>query len=235
MKIYTSQFPSVQQFSNQNAFDFLFEGRDSLKRSVSAIIDTETGVKLSYPQLVNESLRYADGLANTVHLSPGSTALIFSPNSLPYVVLLLASLAAGVTISTANAAYLPSELAHQLKESSATVVFVSSDLVSVAKEAVNEVGLSENAIFVLPGVDGKVAAGGLRSYEELRGNEDFKPVKINEKDLATTPACECHKTASSQLSTRRNSASNVSFFVYKVLPFSSGTTSKPKGVVISHL
>lgn len=102
---------------------------------------------------------------------------------------MLAAAAAGITISTANSSYTPHELAHQLSEASAVAVFVGSDIVEVAREAAKEIGLNENRMYVLPGVDGKINTQGLKSYLELRGNV-VKPVKIAEDKLTTTAACK---------------------------------------------
>ncbi|KAM0754179.1 acetyl-CoA synthetase-like protein [Meredithblackwellia eburnea MCA 4105] len=138
-------------------------------------------------------------------LKPGQTLLIFTPNSMAYPVLLYAGIAAGVILSTANPAYTASELQHQIESSGATAIAASSDLSQVVKEAAKATGLKESSLYMTPGLDGKVRLNGLRSYLDLRGKEGFKPVKI---------------------------ASPESTPVY--LPYSSGTTGKPKGVKLSH-
>lgn len=96
------------------------------------------------------------------------------------------------SFSTANSSYTSTELAQQIETSSAVLILASSDLLDVAKGAVKEAGLSEKQIYVLPGVDGKVVAKGLKSYEELKADASgFKPVTFTEeqqkKDIAYLP------------------------------------------------
>lgn len=167
-------------------------------------------LQTTYAQLIQTSLSFASGLTHSASLKPGSTILLFSPNSTLYPSLLFAGQAAGLTVSTANSSYTSSELSHQIEVSGAEVLLVGSDLVAVAREAAKERGLKEDRIYVLPGVDGKVEVPkGLRSYLELedtKGGSSFKPVHFTEEQTRTRVA---------------------------YLPFSSGTTGKGKGVAIS--
>jgi acyl-CoA synthetase (AMP-forming)/AMP-acid ligase II len=167
-------------------------------------------LQTTYAQLISTSLSYASGLTNSAHLSPGCTILLFSPNSTLYPSLLFAGQAAGLTVSTANSSYTPSELSHQIEVSGAEILLVGSDLVGVAREAAKERGLKEDKIYVLPGVDGKVVVPqGLRSYvqlQDIEGGQTFQPVQFTEEQTRTRVA---------------------------YLPFSSGTTGKGKGVAIS--
>ena len=112
-----------------------------------------------------------------------------SPNSSLYPVLVFAGAASGITISTANSAYLAHELAHQISEASAVLILVASEIAGVARDAVKELGMSEDLIYVLPGVDGNIVTGGLKSYLELRG-EEAAPVKIPEDELTSRAACK---------------------------------------------
>ncbi|KAL8287442.1 hypothetical protein RQP46_003300 [Phenoliferia psychrophenolica] len=185
MTIYKSQWPSSAP-STEGVFDFLFNNK-SINPSRAAIIDAATGVETSYATLREEALRFSDGLRRVAGLTPKDTILIFCPNSAVYPIIVLAAAAAGVTISTANSSYTPHELAHQLSEASAVAVFVGSDLVEVAREAAKEIGLSEDRMYVLPGVDGTVNNQGLKSYLDLRG-EVVMPAKIPEDKLTTTAA-----------------------------------------------
>lgn len=139
---------------------------------------------------MDDSLSLASGLTSVAGLKPKDTILIFAPNSTLYPKLLFAGQAAGLTVSTANSSYTVSELQHQIETSSALVLLVGADLVDTAKEAAKLSGVKESNIFVLPGVDGKVVTGGLKSYEELKGKPGFQPVKISQKDLETAVACE---------------------------------------------
>lgn len=175
--------------------------------------------------MMDTSLSLASGLTNAAGLRPRDTICIFAPNSTLYPHLLFAGQAAGLTVSTANSSYTAGELEHQLTTSSASVLLVGSDLVSVAKEAAKAAGVKESNIYVLPGVDGKVVTGGLKSWEALKGKPGFEPVKMSQKDLETAVACE--------LSTAVAPRPPLMLAVHLDLPFSSGTTGKGKGVALS--
>ncbi|GAA5927406.1 hypothetical protein JCM1841_000462 [Sporobolomyces salmonicolor] len=209
--IYTSHFEAVtsQEQYTGGVFEFLFgRGNPAYDADRTAIIDAITGQKTSYGQLVEESLRFADGLIRVAGLHRGQTILIFSPNSALYPILVFAAQAAGLVVSTANSSYTATELAHQITLSSADLVLAGADLVLTAKEAIKKADLKESALFVLPDVNGKMPQhlNSFRSYQSLRGEKSFKPVSFTKEQ------------AQNQLA---------------YLPFSSGTTGQAKGVQLS--
>ncbi|GAA6013671.1 hypothetical protein JCM10207_004812 [Rhodosporidiobolus poonsookiae] len=210
--IYTSPFAPVppERVHHGGIFDFLFHrpaARDFDSRP--ALIDALTGKTTTYAELRDESLSFADGLARVAGLKRRDTVLLFSPNSTLYPTLLLAGQAAGLVVSTANAAYTADELQHQLEVSEASVVLASADLLETTATAAERVGLGLDRVFVLPDAKGAVPdklPHGMRSFEELRGSKSFKPV----------------------IPTFQEAKTDIAY-----LPFSSGTTGKGKGVALS--
>lgn len=122
--------------------------------------------------------------------------LVFSPNSIQYALAIFGGQAAGLTVSTANSGYTPTELAHQIRDSQAAVILASSDLLPVALKALKEkdVKVKEDAVFVLPGIDGTVKVQeGARSWLELRGKKGFRPFRrTDEKEVQKFAACKLH-------------------------------------------
>ncbi|GAA5823842.1 hypothetical protein JCM11251_003318 [Rhodosporidiobolus azoricus] len=209
--VYTSPYPPVDiRRAPTGILDFIFGSlpKDRGAQERVAFIDALTGQKTTYSQLRSSSLRVADGLTRA-GLKRGDAFLLFSPNSTLYPALLFAGQAAGLVVSTANAGYTPSELAHQLEVSGATIVLAASELLETTAKAMKEVGLGMDKIFVLPDAKGempKKLPTGARSWEELNGSEGFEPVTFTEKQAKEDIA---------------------------YLPFSSGTTGKGKGVALS--
>ncbi|GAA5915766.1 hypothetical protein JCM6882_003851 [Rhodosporidiobolus microsporus] len=210
--VYTSTYPPVtpQRQHTGGVFSFLFAPTSpNFREDKVALVDALTGTETTYGQLRSSSLRLADGLTRVAGLKRGDTVLVFSPNSTLYPVLLFGSQAAGLIASTANAGYTPSELAHQLEVSGASVVLAAAELLETTQKAVKEVGLGMDRVFVLPDAKGELPAklpAGARSWKELDGRDGFEPVAFTEKQAKEDIA---------------------------YLPFSSGTTGKGKGVALS--
>ncbi|BGP50499.1 hypothetical protein JCM10450v2_006418 [Rhodotorula kratochvilovae] len=211
MTIYTSPYPPVTKEHAGGVFDFILtkRGNPNFNPDKVALIDALSGQQLTYGQLAQDALRFADGLTRVAKLKRGETVLLFSPNSILYPALLFAGQAAGLVVSTANSSYLPDELAHAITLSDAAVILASADTLDIAHQACKDAGFSTDRVYVVPGADGSLPRAlphGMKSYEALRGSDTFEPVVPTLQEAKTKLA---------------------------YLPFSSGTTGKGKGVALS--
>ncbi|MEU1001589.1 AMP-binding protein [Streptomyces tibetensis] len=80
----------------------------------------------TYGQLTAAIDRGAAGLTER-GLGRGDVVVIFSPNSPEYPVVFHGVVSVGAVASPANALYTPTELAHQLRDAGARVLFTSAD------------------------------------------------------------------------------------------------------------
>ncbi|GAA93884.1 uncharacterized protein L969DRAFT_70160 [Mixia osmundae IAM 14324] len=209
MHVYKSIY-TAPELPEQSVFDYLFGHSRKLPREKVALTNYVSKQSMTYGQLVDACLDLASGLRKVAGLKVGDMILAFSPNSIEYPVVLLGGQAAGLPVSTANSAYTPRELAHQIRDSGAKLLLVASDLVPIAQEALKSVD-GKIPIYVLPGVDGKIAnISGCKSWEELN-----KPGSGKGFEHFTLPKDKVKKTMA-------------------YLPYSSGTTGLAKGVELSH-
>lgn len=139
MNIHQAHFTPVRNFTERGVFKTLLLENPRIKSEGVALIDASSGATTTYKDLISSSLRFGSGISK--QLPPGSTLLISSQNSTVYPSLLFGALAAGVIASTANPAYTPSELSHQILDSDAKLILASSDLREVAREAAHLAGL----------------------------------------------------------------------------------------------
>ncbi|KAA1470608.1 acetyl-CoA synthetase-like protein [Dentipellis sp. KUC8613] len=191
--------------------------------SAPAFIDAASGRVLTRAALRSLALQLAHSLAHPPAplrpLARGDTALVFSPNSLAWPIALLGLVAAGATVSPANPAYTPTELAHQYTDSRAGLVLVHPDFVDAVFEMLRLVGVGEDearARVVVMSYEGRTGkpqglSGRLAQLvwlEELLGHGEKEREELFDGDLT-------HETL--------------------YLCYSSGTTGKPKGVMTTHL
>ena len=191
MKIYESSHKNDIFVPEVDAWDKLL-GPASLRVPDDKVmlIDAITGKTTTIGAARELALRLADGMRSTAGLKTGDVICIFSPNSVLYPVVCMASQAASVVPSLANSTSTPKELLHQLKDSKVVLLFASSDIIDTAKEAAKEAGLLADRVYALPGGDGKIKQG-TRSWEELISNKLWKHESIPKSKLKSTPACQC--------------------------------------------
>ncbi|CAK7243503.1 MAG: hypothetical protein STHCBS139747_005028 [Sporothrix thermara] len=173
--------------------------------------------------------RVAIGLQDA-GVARGDRVLLFSGNDLYFPPILLGVLMAGAVFTGANPSFVARELAHQLRDSGASLMITAASSLATVLDAADTVGLPRSRIYVLDEVanapaPSAVAAAeqpvrqalpkgggdtGARHWLDLLQNNLRKALTwdwIEPADPATTTCC---------------------------LNYSSGTTGVPKGVEISH-
>ena len=169
-----------------------------------AIIDGPSGRKVSFQELADAVDRFAAALGER-GLGKGDVIALFAPNNPFYPVVFHGALAAGVAVTTLNSMYTPDEVAFQLRDSGAKLLVTISPFLDRARAALRADGLAVTEVVLM---------------DDAR-DEASTPMPENAlADLLTTSA-------------ERPSVS-ISGDDVAALPYSSGTTGRAKGVVLTH-
>lgn len=159
------------------------------------LIDGPSGVAFTGADLRERIARLAGGLAAR-GIGPGSVVALMAPNMPDYAVVFHGVAYAGATLTTINPTYTAPEVAHQLRDSGATLLITIPAFLPVAEAGAAGTDVAE--IVVIGEAEGRA------SLEDLMGDPLAAQVAV---DL------DAH---------------------VQVLPYSSGTTGLPKGVMLSH-
>ncbi len=170
----------------------------------AAMVDGPSGRTYDFATLQTLIQGFAGGLA-TNGFQPGEVLMILAPNIPEYVIALHGTLVSGGTVTTANPTYTARELRHQMEDSGATWLFTIPLLLPLAREAM--AGDSKISRIVVLGETDPAEATGVKLLDAFA--------------LATGDAYEGHAPV--------DPADHVA-----VLPYSSGTTGNPKGVMLTH-
>jgi acyl-CoA synthetase (AMP-forming)/AMP-acid ligase II len=185
---------------------YLFGAIDEGEMDHVALVDANTCAQVTYRELLARIDLFAGALAEC-GIGVGDVVGLLSPNSSAFAVAFHGILRAGATATTINGLATANEIAKQLSDSHARMLITVALLVERAEEAAAVVGLSDADVVVLDGAGlrGGGATGGHPNGADLLGAGRQAP------QVSFDPATHV-----------------------AVLPYSSGTTGNPKGVMLTH-
>lgn len=127
--IYTSPRPhiSLPQSPATSIVDFLFRNLHA-HSNFPSLIDPYSNQIITFSRLKHKISKFAQALNYTFNISKNDVVLIFSPNSIHFVVALLAVTSIGVIATTSNPLYTIKELSHQINDSKPKLIITSNQL-----------------------------------------------------------------------------------------------------------
>ena len=146
-----SPYPDVE-IPEVSLFDFLF-GDFGERADSPAFLDGGSGASISFRELEGMVEKIAAALAERGVVA-GDVVGILSPNSPYYAAVFHGVLRANAIVTSANSLYTAGELAHQVIDSGAKLLFTVSPFLDTARKAVAEAGMAEDSIIVLDTADG---------------------------------------------------------------------------------
>ena len=209
MAIYRSPHPAIAIPDTPLATFVL--ARAAARGDRPALVDSTTGRTITYAQLPGLVDRAAASLAR-LGIGKGDVCAIFSPNTPEYAIAVLAIARLGAVLTTASPMCTRDDLVKQFADSRPRILFTSASVGATALEAWAIFRLNMN-FHLEAEATGKVEATGVISFGPMEGATPFD-------ELLAQPGTPPPVTI------------NPNDLV--ALPYSSGTTGLPKGVMLSH-
>ncbi|KAK0273050.1 hypothetical protein LTR35_012462 [Friedmanniomyces endolithicus] len=199
-----SLYPPID-IPNVGLWDFLFE-RPNRDFSDGKVIfvDPFANKKLTYADVKQAASDFGKGLRALWGWKKGDVLGVYSPNHIDTPAITWGCHFAGGIVSPANPGYTVDELAFQLKDSGAKALVTQVPQLEIAVQACKKVGIPEDQIIVMGERDTQGKFRHWTSIRNISGATRYRRAKVDP-------------------------ANDLAFLVY-----SSGTTGKPKGVMLTH-
>ena len=157
-----------------SVYDFLFAPLSGADLDRIALIDGASGEETSYGRLRTQIGALAGALAAR-GIAVGDVVALHSPNVPAFATVFHGILRAGATATTINALYTAEEIANQLRDSGARMLFTVSPLLPQASAAAAMAGIADADVVVIDGADGHPSLRELLSLGESAPEVSFDP------------------------------------------------------------
>ncbi|GKZ36011.1 hypothetical protein AbraIFM66950_006884 [Aspergillus brasiliensis] len=147
--ISVSPYPDVE-IPSVDLWSFLFERPDRpYPSSHPLFIDPLTNRRLSFHQIRQRSLRFAQHLQSQFSWQPGDVLVVFAPNAIDVPPVIWGTLAIGGVVCPVNPSYRAEELRHPLTDASAKAIVTTAAQAPIVYEAIDHAGLSRDRVILL--------------------------------------------------------------------------------------
>ena len=164
------------------------------------------GVSYTFSELHRAIHRFAGGLS-AQGVGPGTVVALLAPNVPEYALVFHAVALAGATVTTVNPTYGVKEVEFQLRDAGASWIATTPDFLTTARAAAQRAGIGRIIVF-----GGEIGEGA--DVAEQAGPEVLSLDSLLGRPVGQAPVDFAEQVV--------------------VLPYSSGTTGLPKGVMLTH-
>ncbi|KXS09105.1 putative amp-binding enzyme [Gonapodya prolifera JEL478] len=202
-------------------FNFIFPPGPSIgsavpsKKGKLAYVDGVTDEEIGHDSLKTLCEDFAAVLQGKYGLKERKVLGVFSPNDVHYPIALWGALRIGCVATTANHTYTAEELTHQLRDSGAKVLLTHPVVLPVALDAAKALGIPSERVLLF-----------------MRDERDTSQMAFPTiKELISEWGA---KRSKGEITLRRFNLGKDAKDTVAFLCYSSGTTGRSKGVMISH-
>jgi acyl-CoA synthetase (AMP-forming)/AMP-acid ligase II len=227
---FASPFPPVT-IPDVSLYDYLFASLDpAADLDRTAFIDAPSGTSVSFREL-RDRVEAAAGVLSARGVAPGDVVALHAPNSPDYGVAFHGVLRAGAAVTTMPVLATAEDIAKQIKASHAVAMLVDPALAANALTGAEAAGLAPDRVILLRETDD---AGHAAPGAQPRETGDAGQADSNAQPRETPDSGHPILSTLIQHAPQPPEVSMDPATQLAALPYSSGTTGRPKGVRLSH-
>jgi long-chain acyl-CoA synthetase len=221
LRFYPAQVPHVIDEGRLGTLVDIF--RTSLQESADRPAAESFGKRLSYREIGDAAAAVASWLQSQ-DCRKGDRVAIMLPNVMVYLPILFGALSAGMTVVNVNPLYTPRELAQQLNDSGARILFVLENFGATVEDALSHASL-ERIVIVSPG-DLLGVKGALVNLVSRHVKKAVRPFTLPGRFTFAAILAAGRRAPPQPVTVTLD---DIAF-----LQYTGGTTGVPKGAILLH-